>query len=175
MYVFPAVGGRNVDHLTGNIEGLSMELSGEDKGSKGANVLDIGFWMNFWGRLTGWRQESYTRSSHGCVWFSPHFDVQRIPLGPVTTKGVHCLWHIWCWWCLFASWRSPVRHTRMAKTHGRGTLRFAAADEAKLGPRRGQAERGLVGSPDITLDVRWGQTTSVGNRASGSLMVKGLD
>jgi aryl-alcohol dehydrogenase-like predicted oxidoreductase len=43
-YVFPIVGGRKVEHLKGNIEALSLELSKEDiKEIEGAAPFDIGF------------------------------------------------------------------------------------------------------------------------------------
>ncbi|KAH7305927.1 aldo/keto reductase [Stachybotrys elegans] len=45
-YVFPIVGCRTVDHLKGNIEALSINLSGEDiKEIEGANSFDPGFPM----------------------------------------------------------------------------------------------------------------------------------
>jgi aryl-alcohol dehydrogenase-like predicted oxidoreductase len=43
-YVFPIVGGRKIEHLKGNIEGLSLELSDEEIAEiEGANAFDIGF------------------------------------------------------------------------------------------------------------------------------------
>lgn len=43
-YVFPIVGGRNVDHLKGNIEALKIRLSKEDiKEIEGAAPFDPGF------------------------------------------------------------------------------------------------------------------------------------
>jgi len=43
-YVFPIVGGRKVDHLKGNIEGLKLDLTEEDiKEIEDASPLDIGF------------------------------------------------------------------------------------------------------------------------------------
>ncbi|KAF4308260.1 Norsolorinic acid reductase [Botryosphaeria dothidea] len=43
-YVFPIVGGRKVDHLKGNIEALSIELSKEDIAEiEGAVQFDVGF------------------------------------------------------------------------------------------------------------------------------------
>lgn len=43
-YVFPIVGGRKVDHLKGNIEALSLELSDDDmKEIEEATPFDIGF------------------------------------------------------------------------------------------------------------------------------------
>jgi hypothetical protein len=53
-YVFPIIGGRKIDHLKGNIEGLSLELSeGEIKEIEGAHPFDIGFPMNFLGGPEG--------------------------------------------------------------------------------------------------------------------------
>lgn len=43
-YVFPICGGRKVDHLKGNIEALSLQLSEEDmKEIEGAYPFDVGF------------------------------------------------------------------------------------------------------------------------------------
>ncbi|KAJ8060629.1 hypothetical protein OCU04_010938 [Sclerotinia nivalis] len=50
-YVYPIVGGRKIEHLKGNIEALSLELSDDDiKQIDEANEFDIGFPQNF---LTG--------------------------------------------------------------------------------------------------------------------------
>jgi diketogulonate reductase-like aldo/keto reductase len=49
-YVFPIVGGRKIEHLKGNIAGLSLDLSETDmKDIEDANPFDIGFPMNFLG------------------------------------------------------------------------------------------------------------------------------
>ena len=49
-YVFPIVGGRKIDHLKGNIEGLTLELSDEDiKEIEGAIPFDPGFPMTMLG------------------------------------------------------------------------------------------------------------------------------
>jgi len=49
-YVFPIVGGRKIEHLKGNIAGLSVDLSETDmKDIEEANSFDIGFPMNFLG------------------------------------------------------------------------------------------------------------------------------
>jgi hypothetical protein len=49
-YVFPIVGGRKIEHLKGNIEGLTIQLSAEDiKEIEDANEFDIGFPLNFLG------------------------------------------------------------------------------------------------------------------------------
>lgn len=53
-YVFPIVGGRNIEHLKGNIEGLSLDLSeAEIKEIDGVNNFDIGFPQNFLGGPNG--------------------------------------------------------------------------------------------------------------------------
>ncbi|KAJ5951998.1 uncharacterized protein N7479_010411 [Penicillium vulpinum] len=47
-YVVPIVGGRTVEHLLGNIEGLKVDLSDEDvREIEGAYEFDIGFPMDF--------------------------------------------------------------------------------------------------------------------------------
>lgn len=47
-YVFPIVGGRKVEHLKGNIEALTIQLSEEDiKEIEGAVPFDLGFLHNF--------------------------------------------------------------------------------------------------------------------------------
>jgi aryl-alcohol dehydrogenase-like predicted oxidoreductase len=49
-YVFPIVGGRKVEHLKGNIEALSLELTDEDMAEiEGAVPFDIGFPMTMCG------------------------------------------------------------------------------------------------------------------------------
>lgn len=53
-YVFPIVGGRKIEHLKGNIEGLSLELSEEEiKEIDGAQAFDVGFPQNFLGGPNG--------------------------------------------------------------------------------------------------------------------------
>ncbi|RDL39948.1 IN2-2 protein [Venustampulla echinocandica] len=55
-YVFPIVGGRKIDHLKGNIDGLGVALSDEDiEEIDGANAFDIGFPQNFLGGPKGVR------------------------------------------------------------------------------------------------------------------------
>ncbi|KAF4539026.1 Norsolorinic acid reductase [Lasiodiplodia theobromae] len=47
-YVFPIVGGRNINHLKGNIEALSIELSPQEiEQIEEAEPFDVGFPMNF--------------------------------------------------------------------------------------------------------------------------------
>jgi diketogulonate reductase-like aldo/keto reductase len=49
-YVFPIVGGRKLEHLKGNIEGLKINLSDEDMNAiEEAYPFDIGFPMSFLG------------------------------------------------------------------------------------------------------------------------------
>jgi hypothetical protein len=47
-YVFPIVGGRKVEHLKGNIEALSLELSDEEIDDiDSTSDFQVGFPMNF--------------------------------------------------------------------------------------------------------------------------------
>ncbi|KAA8571112.1 hypothetical protein MFRU_028g01150 [Monilinia fructicola] len=63
-YVFPIVGGRKIEHLKGNIEALSLELSDDDvKEIEDANTFDIGFPLNFLGGPDGVK-------SPGDVWLT---------------------------------------------------------------------------------------------------------
>ena len=81
-YVFPIVGGRKIDHLKGNIEGLSLQLSDEEiKEIEGANAFDIGFPLNFLGGPGGVKNPSdlWLMAMAGS---QQHFDVQARPLGP---------------------------------------------------------------------------------------------
>jgi aryl-alcohol dehydrogenase-like predicted oxidoreductase len=55
-YVFPIIGGRNIDHLKGNIQGLSLQLTKEE--IEGANAFDIGFPHNFLGGPNGTKSRS---------------------------------------------------------------------------------------------------------------------
>lgn len=49
-YVFPIVGGRKIEHLKGNIEALSLELTDEDMAEiESAVPFDLGFPMNMCG------------------------------------------------------------------------------------------------------------------------------
>lgn len=49
-YVFPIVGGRKIDHLKGNIDGLRLDLTAEDmKEIEGGYEFDVGFPMSFLG------------------------------------------------------------------------------------------------------------------------------
>lgn len=58
-YVFPIVGGRNIEHLKGNIQGLSLQLSKEDiEEIEAANAFDIGFPQNFLGGPNGVKSPS---------------------------------------------------------------------------------------------------------------------
>lgn len=63
-YVFPIVGGRKIEHLKGNIEALSLELSDDDvKQIEESNAFDIGFPQNFLGGPNGVK-------SPGDVWLT---------------------------------------------------------------------------------------------------------
>jgi hypothetical protein len=58
-YVFPIVGGRKIEHLKGNIEGLTIQLSAEDiKEIEDANEFDIGFPLGFLGGPGGVKSPS---------------------------------------------------------------------------------------------------------------------
>ncbi|KAH6676695.1 NADP-dependent oxidoreductase domain-containing protein [Halenospora varia] len=58
-YVFPIIGGRKIDHLKGNIDGLSVKLSPEDiEEIEGASTFDIGFPHNFLGGPGGVKNPS---------------------------------------------------------------------------------------------------------------------
>lgn len=53
-YVFPIVGGRKVDHLKGNIEALSLQLSEEEIAEIEAAIdFDVGFPLNFLSQKPG--------------------------------------------------------------------------------------------------------------------------
>ncbi|KAL3419760.1 norsolorinic acid reductase (aldo/keto reductase) [Phlyctema vagabunda] len=54
--VFPIVGGRKIEHLQGNIDGLSLQLSEQEIADiEAANAFDIGFPNNFLGGPAGAR------------------------------------------------------------------------------------------------------------------------
>lgn len=58
-YVFPIVGGRKIEHLKGNIEGLTLELSEDDMNAiEEAHPFDIGFPHNFLGGPKGVKSPS---------------------------------------------------------------------------------------------------------------------
>ncbi|KAF2103122.1 norsolorinic acid reductase [Rhizodiscina lignyota] len=59
-YIFPIVGGRKVEHLKGNIEALSLELSDDDmRQIDDAYGFQIGFPMNFLFEFTGNKYNTY--------------------------------------------------------------------------------------------------------------------
>ncbi|CDM28921.1 hypothetical protein DTO013E5_1270 [Penicillium roqueforti] len=63
-YVVPIVGGRTVEHLLGNIEGLGVDLSDEDLAEiEGAYEFDVGFPMNFLCRGDDVRKEAHPANS----------------------------------------------------------------------------------------------------------------
>lgn len=84
-YVFPIIGGRNIEHLKGNIEGLTLELSQDDiKEIDDANSFDIGFPQNFLGGPAG-------VTSPSDVWLATIAGHQQHvaaakPIGPVINK-----------------------------------------------------------------------------------------
>ncbi|EKD21715.1 uncharacterized protein L3040_004937 [Drepanopeziza brunnea f. sp. 'multigermtubi'] len=64
-YVFPIVGGRKIDHLKGNIDGLRLQLTEQEISAiEGANAFDIGFPHNF---LAGPQNPSGVKNP-GDVW-----------------------------------------------------------------------------------------------------------
>ena len=73
-YVFPIVGGRKIDHLKGNIEALSLELSDEEIDDIDSTVpFDVGFPMNF---LAGPKAPKGAKGP-GDIWLTDaagHFD-----------------------------------------------------------------------------------------------------
>jgi len=79
-YVFPIIGGRKIEHLKGNIEALSLELSEEDlKEIDGANAFDIGFPQNFLGGPGGVQ-------SPGDIWLMSPAGRQRFVNKPQPIK-----------------------------------------------------------------------------------------
>lgn len=75
-YVFPIVGGRKVEHLKGNIEALSLELSNEEIDEIDAESgFQVGFPMNF---LFEWAGDKYntrmTSSNVGLLQFAGKLD-----------------------------------------------------------------------------------------------------
>ncbi|KAG9247939.1 NADP-dependent oxidoreductase domain-containing protein [Calycina marina] len=64
-YVFPIVGGRKVDHIKGNIEALSLELTKEEVAEiEGATPFDIGFPLNL---ITKSAQDSFLNKYAGHI------------------------------------------------------------------------------------------------------------
>lgn len=75
-YVFPIVGGRKIEHLKGNIEALSLELSSEEIAEiEAAKEFDLGFPMNTFGQNADglWIMKMGGRFQHV---------KERLPLGP---------------------------------------------------------------------------------------------
>ncbi|ORY64987.1 aldo/keto reductase [Pseudomassariella vexata] len=81
-YVFPIIGGRNIDHLKANIEALTLSLSQEDIDEiEGAVPFDIGFPLNFL-----WKGKP---EHPGDVWLlnlGGHYDYVA-PSKPITPRG----------------------------------------------------------------------------------------
>jgi len=81
-YVFPIIGGRKVEHLKGNIEGLTLELTDDDmKAIEEAHPFDVGFPLNMLGGPNGVQ-------SPNDVWLAKQAGYQqhvadRKPIGPV--------------------------------------------------------------------------------------------
>ena len=85
-YVFPIVGGRKIEHLKGNIEGLSLDLTDEEiKEIEDATAFDIGFPQNFLGGPGGVKNPSD-------IWLvniggvHDHVLAKR-PIGPAKEQG----------------------------------------------------------------------------------------
>jgi len=75
-YVFPIVGGRKIEHLKGNIEALSLELSDEEIDEiDGAWEFDAGFPMGFLHEFSGKKYNTRMTSSDVFLSnFAGHFD-----------------------------------------------------------------------------------------------------
>ena len=88
-YVFPIVGGRKIEHLKGNIEALSLELSDEEIADiDGAAPFDVGFPMNF----LGGPKHPQGPKGPGDVWLidmAGHFDYveDSKPIAPPQSVG----------------------------------------------------------------------------------------
>jgi len=81
-YVFPIVGGRKVEHLKGNIEGLTLELSEEDiKAIEDAHPFEFGFPHSFLGGPNGVKtpNDLWLMAVAG---YQQHVGQQK-PIGPV--------------------------------------------------------------------------------------------
>lgn len=63
-YVYPIVGGRKIEHLKGNIEALSIELTDEEVDEIDSAIdFDIGFPMNFLFEIGGGKAKTTSTSS----------------------------------------------------------------------------------------------------------------
>jgi len=83
-YVFPIVGGRKIEHLKGNIDALSLELSDEDMAEiDGAAPFDIGFPLNFLSRKPGGPK------GPGDVWFMDSKSSFGLRSSPFCLKLMH--------------------------------------------------------------------------------------
>jgi aryl-alcohol dehydrogenase-like predicted oxidoreductase len=81
-YVCPIIGGRNIEHLKGNIQGLSLQLSKEDiEEIEGANSFDVGFPNNFLAGPNGVKNPSDVWLMH-MAGHTQHHDWQK-PIGAV--------------------------------------------------------------------------------------------
>ena len=83
--VFPITGGRKLEHLKGNIEALSLELSDEDIAAiEGAAPFDVGFPLNMLSHNPGGAR------GPGDVWLinmAGQFDYVKPP-NPITPHNV---------------------------------------------------------------------------------------
>ncbi|KAF7560534.1 hypothetical protein G7046_g3626 [Stylonectria norvegica] len=73
-YVFPIIGGRKIDHLKGNVEALTLQLSDEDiKEIEGAVPFDLGFPHSFLHRegVTNGTQDVWLLSMAGTFDYVP--------------------------------------------------------------------------------------------------------
>lgn len=87
-YVFPVVGGRKIEHLKGNIEGLSVELTDEEIDEiENAAPFQVGFPMSMLFEFSG--KKFSTRMGFndiGLVKPAGHFDAVPKPRGPKPHK-----------------------------------------------------------------------------------------
>jgi hypothetical protein len=81
-YVFPIVGGRNINHLKGNVEALALELTEDEIDEiENAYPFEIGFPMNmlFEWRGTGKYKTSSTSKDIGLLKTAVHLDTVDWP------------------------------------------------------------------------------------------------
>lgn len=83
-YVYPIVGGRKIDHLKGNIEALSLELSEEEVDDIDSAIpFDVGFPMNFlFTFMGGAYKNNMTSSDVGLLKFAGPLDSVPVQQGP---------------------------------------------------------------------------------------------
>ncbi|KAJ5109911.1 hypothetical protein N7532_002556 [Penicillium argentinense] len=80
-YVFPVVGGRRIEHLKGNIEALSLELSEEEIDEiDAATPFDVGFPLNFLLSVSGAQYKLGVKASEiGMVKLAAYLDIVQEP------------------------------------------------------------------------------------------------